>query len=768
MISRKVKYGLALSSLFAVYATTDIKTNIASASDKVLTTIDAVSNPEQHSFLNSECDYKASAGDLTDKELANGKILPASCYQNALYYGRKNAVQAVEYGFQKHNADPALAQDIRNKALLYMARVHPRTDTLDLAYQHGADFDIKDKKGRGIEEIIINRGGGFSRSKVDMWKILYHLHQNYQRDLGFLKADNSFFWSLAAESDLPNDEERVIKTLEEIRTVLGYDPQKLEDSSTGLNLLHLAARSGSRILMEYIRDHGLYFNPWDKRGYHALDYAAPQFAAIMRTDFGVRKENRPVQNSIASTGAFIRSYLQTNSRQYLDLAGQEEDLIRPASDFTMYDPVTYDHNAIFDNSLDPALIISEYAAFSFDGGEHIEDTSRIAMAVSHKLGSPTWKDVIAIEENISVHNSKALTTILKLNLDDYVIISNSVGQRIDDDPEKEYRSGFSYSLRYTSDLDKINYIYYNSAGNNGTDACLSIDNVPFCMQNGPVTYHPVNAVRVGAARTNDNGDIVVEYYSDKRPAFCAMLPYEEGELYKGTSFSAPAAAAVEERLADIFARSDIMPEGVVHEDILMALMLTAQANELHDDKTGDVIPVFQNTAGIELNNRCGTGVIQEQKAADLLTKMVRWTRDNPGITPTQARSIRLEVDTTKRTIDNGRYVYTVKVPQDGILTQFRAALAFHDNNKGAALIQINNLPPVPLDLAPSGLTTEFRFAGHSFKAGDEIRIITTKPLQKKEWDWQHSGTIDLRIVQPNSPIAKAIQETTTPPVFLGN
>ena len=154
-----------------------------------------------------------------------------------------------------------------------------------------------------------------------------------------------------------------------------------------------------------------------------------------------------------------------------------------------------------------------------------------------------------------------------------------------------------------------------------------------------------------------------------------------------------------------------------------------------------------------MTNECGAGVIQPQRAADLLNQMVKWTKENANINPTEPFVDRQRLVKANPTKQGNFYEYEATVSKSGILTSLRAGIPYEYRARGAAMIQINNQEPLILDLSSSGLTNEFRLVGQEFTAGDKIKILSTKPLSERE-----PAFIDLNMVQPSSPIKPAIQE----------
>ncbi len=631
----------------------------------------------------------------TDEQPADDVTLPHKCYGISLYLKDENALRAIENGFIKNEISPNRAQSIRDSALLRTARLSPDIQTIELAVRFGANPDAKNIDGSGLVDIII-RSSPLSYNTLDKWNTLVFLHNVYGHDLGILAGDSGFFLSAAIETKPQHHENGLIPMLENMERLTGMSPDALQTHTAGINLLHIAAHAGSKDLLRFIHDKKLAPSPWDNRGYHALDYATPAFQRIMARDYGITRTPAPPLNAAIaamSPGEYLRAFFAETTADYLAAPREEAThLIRPASDFSAYDEIRYDPDQIADNGINPALIIAEKTSSHESRAlPHIEGTSRVAFAVSKALGSPDWQDITTISQNPQSHTLNHLTFALRNNRDDYVVVSNSVSHHTDSGAELEYQHRSSRSLAYIPALDQGNYIYYKSAGNSGTNACLSVDDVSFCMQSGSAQFHHINTVRIGAVRALDDGTHRAEPYSNRRPALCAPLPLDNGRQYLGTSFAAPAAAAVEERLADIFARSATLPDGVAHEDILMAMMLSAERSGLIDDSTNAPVASFQNSAGLTMDDRCGAGIIDVQGAADLLSRMIKWTRDLPGIEPTRGETVTLKLAAIRRQEqEDGSYAYNIRVPQDGILTQLRTGLPFEFGNRGAALIQIGD------------------------------------------------------------------------------
>lgn len=709
-------------------------------------------------FMSDYCKVPLWDIDLSSEDLAQNLILPVDCYNHAIYLNRSHAIASIEKGFEIHRIRPEIIQKIKNEALLYAAGGYADINRIRTAIAHGADITVRDADGKTLAELIMS-GNRQAHRKLDIVATLY---EQYKLDISAIKL-GPLLPDLAENIDLYQQD--IIGALTRLRQVPGLNLTALHDPVTGANLLHIAARHKALGLLKFIFENKIEFSPVDKTGQHFLDLLPEDMREIVRHSYKRSEQTGTGEDFSERMKQYFHRHAPDEIADYGDKAMRER-LIAPARDFSMYGRIQYDRDLIQDNHVDPSLIVSEYALLSFDGGSHIRNTTRIAMGAGKALGSPDWHDVISVELNPATYKTDGLNMFLLYNRDDYVIISHSVGTRIDEDSQIEYQNGWNFSDTSVSEMGQWQFVYYNAAGNDnvGRKNCVTVDDVSFCMQNSSVPYHPDHAVRVGAvAETMAKRKLVVQEYSNERPTFCALLPRHQDAIYAGTSFTAPGAAAVEKRLADIFARSAALPDGVVHEDILMALMLTAESNNLLDEGNDfKIVPTYKNEAGLVMSDRCGAGAIREQAAADLLSQMVRWTRNDPDIEPTTGRSVRLEIkpDQGKKN-EKGQIVYSFTAPADGILTQLRAGIPFPNKNRGAALIQIGSAPPVALDLARSGLTTEFRFAGYQFKAGEEIKLIVTRPLSS-ESRYKDSGFIDLRLVQTNSPIARAIEYMTAP------
>lgn len=673
-------------------------------------------------------------------------------YRNSIFHKQVDKVKELEQSFIDLNVPPDVVQDIKDHALLYAARVSPFFDTLDFSLQNGASLCAVDKNGYGAGEHIL------FKSDLGYMDALISLNETYRYDVSFLNERHTDIWNMFAHTPLKDDkinEERAVQALDFLYEH-NVSLSLVREINTGLNLSKLAHKTEADGILRFLEE--------KKISYHET----------YKPDWGFETYN----NYFRSVGAPVQKIPVSSHRDI---------------DFRPYDKIDAANYTAPDNQINPTLIVAEYTPFDFSSNKkeegqrnHIEDTSRVAYGTSLALGARDLSDsvnVLVIKQNPKAGSENDLTTMLRFKENDYLIVSNSIGFNLRDTAEEDYQNGSQYTNVSLGNQELRDFVLYKAAGNEAYDLCLSVDGVPFCMQDSPAENHYKNIVRVGAAHQQESDDLVrdikagqyvVHWYSNPRPTFCGVLPYEEDGIYYGTSFSTPAAAAVERQLADIFARSAQSPNGVIHEDILVALSLTAETQNLHDEYTTETVPVSYNIAGLPMTERCGAGVIQPQQAASLLNDMVQWTQDDNAINPTQPRSITASFTvTTPEENKNGQYVYPMTIAESGIVLSVQAGIPFNNGDKGAALLQIGDHPPVPLDMSYSGLTTDFRFMGYELTAGETVNLITTKPIQFpndfiKGSEWAADPFLKFRSVSHDSPVNKAInmkkQQTPRPGV----
>ncbi len=676
----------------------------------------------------------------------------SSDYEHDVYYRDEDEVRKHEEYFKEQGLSAEARQAIRNQALFYSAEVHV-TENIFIAIQYGANMYAKNEDGQTLREILIEEEGE-SRA----FAIFLELYKRYGYDIQFLANEPDLIFDYITQNINDISPEKIDDFFAVINAVT-KDFSILKDTRTGISLYHFAVLNENEELLSYLQKYDKSPDPYDAKGRHALSYISPQNRAPYKKYFDA--ESLPSDEEYYTSADIYEAQLIASGAPIINVPTERYK----RSHFDMYTPISYTSYGLPDNAISPTLLVAEHPTLNWGSAAHHKNTSHVALGVDIAItesgtNQSNSKNIIGIAESAIGYSDNHLTTLLNNNNDDYLIVSSSMGTRWG-----AYEYGYNYDLDDLYRMDKRNFVYYNSAGNEGLDPIVTVDGITFSSQDSGAYFHYRKMVRVGAVEYKDKDTYAHRPYSNLRPTFCAALPFaERGSHFQGTSFTAPAAAAIERNLADKFARSAAFPEGVTHDDILMALMLTAKKELLNNEKDtvedsffnfgkSSYAEIFTNVAGIEMTNECGAGVIQPQRAADLLNQMVKWTKENANINPTEPFVDRQRLVKANPTKQGKFYEYEATVSKNGILTSFRAGIPYKYGARGAAMIQINNQEPLILDLSSSGLTNEFRLAGQEFKAGDKIKILSTKPLSDRE-----PAFIDLNMVQPSSPINPAIKE----------
>lgn len=358
-----------------------------------------------------------------------------------------------------------------------------------------------------------------------------------------------------------------------------------------------------------------------------------------------------------------------------------------------------------------------------------------------------------------------------------VIISHSTGYSFDSMKDEKLREIYQeYQVEpYKRKSDYflgLNPIGHYSNGNNGNGSCAPLDEgykEETCFRAPDIFRVSARAVHVGAAEQKANGDWVVHNYSDNHPSHCAALPMEtDKRLFYGTSFAAPASAGTEAELFRLHGRSDRFPQGVSHEDIMLALHLTTDRNII-DERTGLREEFNENAAGIGMSVRCGAGVIRPERASEVLEQMVR-AAESGRAAPTELRNHEIHVDTKRASgtlqdyFGQGKpgYVYEIRVPETGYATKPYVNLNFDQNKKGAAYMVSPRGTATQLRPSLNGHADTDRFLGEKWQEGEVLKVITSKPLKD-------TGTrAFIRTVAPESAfgyIAGQHQKENPAPVY---
>lgn len=619
-------------------------------------------------------------------------------------------------------------QAVRDRALLEAA-AHGDERGVELALRYGANIHARNADEKGAGQLLLEANG------LKGFKFVKRIYNGLHANLSFLYSNDALQYGLLQGADFDAQTEAVIDLLDIL-------------ASQNINLAHIGStlRGDTDLTLAQMAN------------------AAKNHDIIQRlSDIWAGGD---AAKQLIWSAAHYESYLKSKKAPLIKV---ETGAYR-RTDFRDYGEIQYDGVLVNDNDLDPTLFVIERLKESQEEDRksghfrHVYNTSYVAHGVMRRV-DPDYDhkmtNLISARMRISESDEYDFTPVLEYSYHHPVVVSESVVSV----PAK----GYDYTKYYQTiswaypqylralDID-TEYVHYNSAGNARDHQCITVDSVDFCVQDGNISRQSENIVRVGAVTKRGDG-YKVHDFSAERPTFCAVMPKRGGDQLSGTSFSAPAAAAVERRLLDIFGRSAALPDGVVHDDVLMALMLTAQKNDLYDERSGkDVTPKLM-PGGLMMDDRCGAGVIHPQAAANLLADMVFFARYDQKTQPTEMAQHSLMVVPSIGMGESGEYKYFVEVPEDGVLTTLRAGLYFPIDHRGAVKVQFGDEVPLVLDMSASGLSTDFRFAGRAVKAHDIITITTTRSLIDRG-DPKHSGLypfIDLKIAPPNSALAKAVE-----------
>lgn len=627
-------------------------------------------------------------------------------------------------------------QYIKDTALFEAAR-HGDAKAIAASLSSGADMLSYTIGGDNFVTLALRNNG------LSFFSALQGLEKTFpQISYGNIVNDDALIWSLLMDYDHEEDCAALLPFLREISRY------KIDLAAIGLasgagrpfDFIALAHEYDLSELLIFLQEKRFYTNMpeavWDYDLY--ADYMSDKAVPIVQLD----------------QEAFERSdyYMY----QGLDIAGAPND-----------------------NGVEPTLFLLENTDRGTDELRlgHITKVGYTANGVSRVLaGRNIWggdreplQMIVARIQGAPILNDNNILRssfpLLKYAKGDYTIVSESV--RVAPVGTYRYEQMYADSIVTPKNVDftlldtVMDNVFYTPAGNDFPDDCIMVDGHDFCLQDKDPVRHAMDLVRVGAAYIGavegEESHNYVASYSGQNPTFCAYLPFYEGAPLRGTSFSTPAAAAVEQRLADDFARSAAYPNGASHDDIVFALMATASHHDLRDPRDGSMIETFKNIAGLEMSARCGAGVIQPQAAADLLAQMAKWVARDVSVTPSVARLDKNIMQMANVREVDGRYHYKLRFDQSGILLNFRTGVFFHGGDKGAAQIKIGDAPPVTLDLSAVGIASEFRFVGHRFAEGEEVTIITTQPMGADVLKASRPF-LDYKYVAPSSPIGLALDK----------
>lgn len=632
--------------------------------------------------------------------------------------------------------------------------------------RQGVDLHVRDRDGKGVVDHILMEASA-NRQNLEKLELV-----NSQRgfDIGRYLENNpdslieAFNISLGQKDDILSNASYLRRRNDNLTRVIGYlDTQRLDfnrivHSETKETLAHKLAAFNNMPMFDLLERRG--FRHWGRENAHGA--TATDYAMI----YGGAASERFLRNrNVGSTLEIIRrtplteTGLDTLVDRYHggDIRTPKSMSPRDVNELYRMYPVL--RRPSYNSGNKPVVAVTG-VTMHYLSIKHLDDTVTVVNGTMNRLsGNNSTVRLMGFSanpknpENLYTSSGSLLSPLLLTGLLENkaregtpVILSHSVGYSFErmenEDLRKLYQAFNNDRFERKSDYFlRLNPIGHFSNGNNGEGSCAPIESAQdreTCFRAPDMFRVSARSVHVGAAERTRHGDWVVHDYSDSQPTYCAGLPYQRSErLFYGTSFAAPASAGVEAELFSLHGRSPNFPQGVSHEDIMLALHLTADRNII-DERTGLRERFNENAAGVGMSERCGAGVIRPDRANDLLEEMVRATERGQA-RPTEYRNHEVQVETQRPgrgaqqvSFDNGRqqgYVYEIRVPETGYATKPYIHLNFEQNNKGEAYM-----------ISPRGTATNLRpsvrghadtdsFWGERWEAGEVIRLVTSRPLK---------------------------------------
>jgi ankyrin repeat protein len=649
-----------------------------------------------------------------------------------------------------------------------------------------SDLYIEDHEGRNVADMILS---GIDRGKRHLDKL--ELIKSYGYEIG--EHVNSKPAALIESFDISYNQGEVVASndlyfkgvnknyLNAIKYLdqNGAEVKSLNHPVTRENLAHKAAAFNNVELLTYLESKGVNFLASNDQGATALDYAIIYRATEAQKFLRQRGVSSLLESVVKedinkNIDNLVAQYASGNVRHPRVMSSQEIQ-----DNYSMF-PTLKAPN--YQNSRRPVVVITGVTNQKSAAIKHLDDTVDVVNGTIHKLSSgssntklmgfktnPTNREDLYIRARWS--NDPTLLMIgfyeNKNPVSGNVIGSHSVNHTFEwftKESLREYYQKYG-GARISTKEDyflKLNPVIHLSNGNNGESSCTKVDiadKVETCFKGPRVFRYSSGAVHVGAAEKLPDGSWLVHRYSDHKPTYCAALPYEgKDDLFLGTSFSAPASAAIEAELTRLHGRSSGLKSGVIHEDILLALQMSAD-KDITDQRSGLKLTFNKNAAGIGFSKRCGPGVINAQKASLILEQMVLATRSGLA-SPTEIKLHNVNMNTSrpgkiaaKHIAGKGQeYIYELTVPEDGYITRPYALLEFEYENKGSAVFKSPRGTLSFVRPSIAGHTDTDEFIGEFWRKGEKMQIITTKPLKIKD----DMRTI-IRMAAPDSAFAYAIE-----------
>lgn len=418
---------------------------------------------------------------------------------------------------------------------------------------------------------------------------------------------------------------------------------------------------------------------------------------------------------------------------------------------------------------------------------HQEDTTRVARGVATRLGAQDAENhIIPLVHRMSSSMvggldlpdkliDEPLRAILRSDdvRDGRIIFSQSMGEIAWGQTPANVLENWQEAdpTRYAeTELDfwdeEINPVVFISVGNDFRYGKRS--------QDSGMDSHTSRSMEVGSADPHPNGHWVIPEYSSMSGGdiLCGIVS-DEGELYQGTSFAAPACAAGYRELS---ARHGFS-HGLTYDELVFSMMATTDKNVQTDrpwisydprpeeyrlsrqmaiNPDPEWVDFGVNGAGIAYHNRAFSGVFNPVNADALAAEMAE-AKSRLGLIDTTVRE-QADIDLHAATQENGEYVYRITAPHDMTLTRLSLYLPQEQNARSGISLETPSGYRFDLPVSEDGMVSTRAFFGEDVEAGQELIIRTSTPLIDHKYGMsEHSPNeapfIMFRGLEPNNTVA---------------
>lgn len=266
--------------------------------------------------------------------------------------------------------------------------------------------------------------------------------------------------------------------------------------------------------------------------------------------------------------------------------------------------------------------------------------------------------------------------------------------------------------------------------------------------------HSSRSTFVGAVGTypayrfpGNRAEKVISAYSSYGSTICGVLPPNMGAQMEGTSFSAPATAALYRQFSEWYG------DELAFEEIMAAGLMSADRDLLEYEDGEKVDQIMKgrapfniedfavrpasyqvNAAGLPVNEMCGAGVLNPYQWNETLKVMLELKQQRNLESDYHSEHVYVgdAVAIEVKRGDNGQpeveYVYEVEIPHDMTLDQ----LTFFVAQNRFAHSDVTAVSPggfsYLLPKSPTDTVTTMAFNYEDVKAGDKMTVRTSQPL----------------------------------------